>query len=60
MSVIVEFIQLLMTGVQSVFSFITTLPTLFQSITAFPPILYTTLLAGFGVIVAIRCLELLP
>lgn len=60
MSVLIEFVQLLMSGVQSVFGFITTLPTLFSSITAFPPILYTTLLAGFGVVVAIRCLELLP
>ena len=60
MQVIIEFFQLLMSGVQSVFSYITLIPTIFSSITAFPPVLYVFLLAGFGVIIAIRALELLP
>lgn len=60
MQVIIEFFQLLMSGVQSVFSYLTLIPTIFQSITAFPPVLYVFLLAGFGIVVAIRALELLP
>lgn len=60
MQTIIEFINLLITGVQSVFGYLAMIPTIFSSITAFPPVLYVFLLAGFGVIVAIRALELLP
>lgn len=60
MQVLIEFVNLLITGVQSVFQYISMIPTIFSSLTAFPPVLYTFLLAGFGVIIAIRCLELLP
>lgn len=61
MQVIIEFIQLLISGVGQVFSFITTLPQLLSTmVTAFPPVLSTYLLVCFGVILAVRVLELLP
>lgn len=61
MQVIIEFFQLLMSGVQSVFSFLLEMPSLLsQCGNAFPPVLFTYLLAAFGVIIAIRVLELLP
>ena len=50
-----------MSGVQSVFSFLLEMPSLLsQCGNAFPPVLYVYLLAAFGVIIAIRVLELLP
>lgn len=61
MQVIIEFIQLLISGVQQMFSFISELPgILSQCVNAFPPYLATILLVCFGLIVAIRVLELLP
>lgn len=61
MQVIIEFLQLLMSGVQQMFAFLTTLPgMLSQCVNAFPPALATYLLACFGIILAIRVLELLP
>lgn len=61
MQVIIEFIQLLISGVIQVFSFVATMPQLVSTmITAFPPVLYTVLLLCFGIILAIRVLELLP
>lgn len=61
MQVIIEFFQLLMGGVQQVFSFILTLPDILATcVTAFPPVLGTYLLVLFGAIIAIRVLELLP
>lgn len=61
MQVIIEFINLLISGVQQVFSFILTLPQILSTcVTAFPPVLATYLLVAFGVIIAIRVLELLP
>lgn len=61
MQVLIEFVQLLMSGVSQVASFLTTLPSLVSTmVTAFPPVLIVYLLACFGLIVAIRFLELLP
>lgn len=61
MQVLIEFIQLLMSGVSQIASFLTTLPTLLSTmVTAFPPVLSVYLLACFALIVAIRFLELLP
>lgn len=61
MQVIIEFFQLLMSGVQQVMSFLTTLPQILSTcVIAFPPVLSTYLLAGLAVIICIRVLELLP
>ena len=61
MQVLIEFIQLLMSGVQQVASFLATLPQLISTmVVAFPPVLSIYLLACFTLIVAIRFLELLP
>lgn len=61
MQVVIEFFQLLMSGVEQVFSFMTTLPEIMSTcVTAFPPVLSTYLLVLFACIIAIRVLELLP
>lgn len=61
MQVIIEFFQLLMSGVEQVMSFLTTLPQILATcVTAFPPVLAAYLLAGLAVIICIRVLELLP
>lgn len=61
MQVVIEFLQLLMSGVEQVMSFLISLPDLLSvCVTAFPPILSTYLLAGLVCILCIRLLELLP
>lgn len=61
MQVIIEFIQLLIGGVQQIIQFFTTLPAILSTcVTAFPPVLSTYLLVGFAVIILIRVLELVP
>lgn len=61
MQVIIEFIQLLISGVGQVQQFLLTLPEiLFTCVTAFPPVLSTYLLSVFAVIILIRVLELVP
>ena len=61
MQVIIEFIGLLIGGVQQVMQFMLTLPQILATcVTAFPPVLSTYLLAGFATILLIRVLELVP
>lgn len=61
MQVIVEFLSLLMGGVQQVFQFLLTLPQILSTcLVAFPPVLSSYLLVCVVVIIVIRVLELLP
>lgn len=61
MQVIIEYFGLLISGVQQVMSFITTLPSILSTcVVAFPPVLSQFLLAGFAIIICIRVLELVP
>lgn len=61
MQVIINFFTLLISGVQAIISFLTQLPAILTvCVQAFPPVLATLLLSCFGLIIAIRVLELLP
>lgn len=61
MQVIINFFTLLISGVQAIISFLTQLPAILAvCVQAFPPVLATLLLSCFGLIIAIRVLELLP
>lgn len=61
MLVIVKFISLLISGVSSAFSFILMIPSLIAtSLLIIPSSLSSVLITCFGILVAIRVLELLP
>lgn len=61
MEVIVNFIKLLVSGVQAIISFLIQLPSVLAvCVQAFPPALSVLLLSCFGLIIAVRLLELLP
>ena len=61
MEVIINFISLLISGVQAIMSFMVQLPSILAlCVQAFPPALGVYLLAGFALVLCIRLLELLP
>lgn len=61
MDTLFQLFEYLLTGMQSVFGFVMTLPSLLMvCVQAFPPILSVVLVSFFGCILAIRVLELLP
>lgn len=61
MDTVFQLFEYLLTGMQSVLSFVMTLPSLLLvCVQAFPPVLSVVLISFFGAILAIRVLELLP
>lgn len=61
MQTLIQFIKLLISGVSSAFLLLTSLfSILLTSLAMIPPYLTSVLILGFGIIVAIRVLELLP
>lgn len=61
MDTVLQLFNYLLTGMQSVLGFVQTLPQIFSfCVQAFPPYLGVYLLICFGLILAVRVLELLP
>lgn len=61
MEVVSQLFGYLLTGVESVFGFISQLPSIFSTVFTVIPDSYSSfLLVCFGIIIAIRVLELLP
>ena len=61
MLLVVQFIKLLISGVSNAFSFLVMLPEiLISSLAIVPTPLTTVLFTCFGIILAVRVLELLP
>lgn len=61
MEVVSQLFGYLLTGMESVFGFISLLPSIFSTVFTVMPASYSSfLLVCFGIIIAIRVLELLP
>ena len=61
MEVVVNFVKLLISGVQAIISFLLELPSILAfCVQAFPPALSVIFISVFGIILAVRALELLP
>lgn len=61
MEIVSQLFGYLLTGMESVFGFISLLPSIFTIVFSVIPVAYSSfLLVCFGIIIAIRVLELLP